>query len=93
MLFFFDIFMNFSFVLLIFKSYFVTGLRYYMLKTWRRKIFEKKFAGWWIFSDRVAACIAGKFEFKHLKVITFSGVVNSSFTSRLLLTIYRFYTK
>jgi hypothetical protein len=45
------------------------------------------------FLDRVAACIAGKFEFKHLKVITFSGVVNASFVSRLLLAIYRFYTK
>ena len=90
--------MNFSLVLLTFESYFVTGLRYYMLKTWRfHKVgsekFLKNFAGWWIFSDRVAACIAGNFEFKHLKVITFSGVVNDSFVSRLLLAIYRFYTK
>ena len=53
----------------------------------------KKIAGWWIFSDRVAACIAGNFEFKYLKVITFSGVVNASFVSRLLLTIYRLYTR
>ena len=57
------------------------------------KILRKKFAGWRIFSDRVAAYVAGKFEFKHLKVITFSGVANASFVSRLLLSIYRFYTK
>ena len=60
--------------------------------SWRRKIFEK-IAGWWIFSDWVAAYVAGNFEFKHLKVITFSGVVNARFVNWLLLTIYRFYTK